>query len=71
MLKEINKIPACVINNPESVIEVYVDKQNGQVVEKKRLNYNRYKTYTYAVAEYLEMYKHNSLVYNSVLTQLN
>ena len=63
--------PACVINNPESVVEVFVNKEAGTVVEQKRLNYNRYKTYTYAVDEYLEMYKHNKSVYQSVLTQLN
>ena len=66
-----NDEPICVINNPESVTEVYVDNETQKITEKKRLNGNRYKTYTYGVAEYLDMYKHNNLVYQSVRNQLN
>lgn len=48
------------INNPESVIEVFLNEQNGTVKESKSLNYNRYKEYTYSVKEYLSRYAHHA-----------
>ena len=42
------------INNPESVIEVFLDAEAGTVREVKCLNNNRFKEYTYNVAEYLD-----------------
>ncbi len=51
--------PLYTINNPESVIEVYLDAEAGVVRELKCLNYNRCKEYTYAVDEYLERYSHH------------
>ncbi len=63
--------PICVINNPESVIEVFIDSKTKTVLERKRLNYNRYKTYSYPLNEYLERYKHNTSVYNSVMAAVN
>ena len=44
------------INNPESVIEVFLDAEAGAVREVKCLNHNRCKEYTYSVAEYLDRY---------------
>jgi hypothetical protein len=44
------------INNPESVIEVFLDAEAGTVREVKCLNHNRCKEYTYSVAEYLDRY---------------
>ena len=45
------------IHNPESVVEVYLNKEHTLVTEVKSLNYNRYKNYEYPVSEYLEMVK--------------
>ena len=45
------------INNPESVIEVYIKNDATQVKEYKCLNYNRCKTYDYKLSEYLDRYK--------------
>ena len=39
------------INNPESVIEVFLDAEAGAVREVKCLNHNRCKEYTCRVAE--------------------
>lgn len=47
------------INNPESVIEVFLDEAEGVVREVKCLNYNRCKEYTYSVEEYLDRYSHH------------
>lgn len=47
------------INNPESVIEVFLDAEVGTVREVKCLNHNRCKEYTYSVAEYLDRYSHH------------
>lgn len=47
------------INNPESVIEVFLDAVAGNVREVKCLNHNRCKEYTYSVAEYLDRYSHH------------
>ena len=47
------------INNPESVIEVFLDAEAGQVREVKCLNHNRCKEYSYSVAEYLDRYSHH------------
>ena len=51
--------PLYTINNPESVIEVYLDFDNDVVRELKCLNYNRCKEYTYPINEYLERYSHH------------
>ena len=48
-----------VINNPESVVEVYLDLENMEVRELKCLNYNRCKEYTYTVADYIERFGHH------------
>ncbi len=48
------------INNPESVIEVFVDADHNTVKESKSLNYNRYKEYTYSIKEYLSRYAHHA-----------
>ena len=48
--------PLYTINNPESVIEVYLDLDNDVVRELKCLNYNRCKEYSYPINEYLERY---------------
>lgn len=47
------------INNPESVIEVFLDEKEGLVREVKCLNYNRCKEYTYSIEEYLDRYSHH------------
>ena len=47
------------INNPESVIEVFLDAEAGTVREVKCLNHNRCKEYSYSVAEYLDRYSHH------------
>ena len=47
------------INNPESVIEVFLDAEAGTVREVKCLNHNRCKEYTYSVTEYLDRYSHH------------
>ena len=47
------------INNPESVIEVFLDAEAGAVREVKCLNHNRCKEYTYSGAEYLDRYSHH------------
>ena len=47
------------INNPESVIEIFLDAEAGAVREVKCLNHNRCKEYTYSVAEYLDRYSHH------------
>jgi len=47
------------INNPESVIEVFLDAEAGTVREVKCLNHNRCKEYSYSVAEYLNRYSHH------------
>lgn len=41
------------VHNPESVVEIYVNKELQQVTEVKGLNYNRYKEYKYSVKDYL------------------
>ena len=48
------------INNPESVIEVFLDESEGKVTEVKCLNDNRCKEYTYSVEEYLNRYSHHA-----------
>lgn len=50
-----------VINNPESIIEVYLNTNDSEVVELKRLNDNRYKTYNYSVDKWLNRYQHHPL----------
>ncbi len=62
--------PVYVINNLESVVEVFLDEANEKVIEKKRLNGNRYKTYTYKLKEYLHRNK-NREVSKSIQTALN
>lgn len=47
------------INNPESVIEVFLDEAAATVREVKCLNYNRCKEYTYSIEEYLDRYSHH------------
>ena len=47
------------INNPESVIEVFLDAEAVTVREVKCLNHNRCKEYSYSVAEYLDRYSHH------------
>lgn len=47
------------INNPESVIEVFLDVVTSTVREVKCLNHNRCKEYTYTAAEYLDRYSHH------------
>mgnify|MGYP001473923733 CR=1 FL=1 len=47
------------INNPESVIEVFLDAEAGTVREVKCLNHNRCKEYTYSASEYLDRYSHH------------
>ena len=47
------------INNPESVIEIFLDAEAGAVREVKCLNHNRCKEYTYSVTEYLDRYSHH------------
>lgn len=59
------------VHNPESVVEVYVDKKNQIVNELKRLNYNRYKKYKYTVSEYLGRVKGFKGVDQSLLAILN
>ena len=54
--------PLYTINNPESVIEVYLDLDNDLVRELKCLNYNRCKEYSYPINEYLERYSHHPAV---------
>ncbi|MEY2963047.1 MAG: hypothetical protein RL754_308 [Bacteroidota bacterium] len=51
--------PLYTINNPESVIEVFLDAAKDEVREVKCLNYNRCKEYRYSVEEYLERYSHH------------
>ncbi|NQV52653.1 MAG: hypothetical protein HQ500_05685 [Flavobacteriales bacterium] len=54
-MDEVNQLEHVItVNNPESVVEIYLDKQAKQVVEIKGLTDNRYKTYRYQVAEYLD-----------------
>ncbi|MEC8457994.1 MAG: hypothetical protein VXY91_01120 [Bacteroidota bacterium] len=48
------------INNPESVIEVFLDKSEDKVLEIKYLNNNRFKEYTYSIEEYLNRYSHHA-----------
>jgi len=55
----IDQRPLYTINNPESVIEIFLDTEKQEVREVKCLNYNRCKEYTYSVAEYLERYAHH------------
>ena len=47
------------INNPESVIEIFLDAEAGAVREVKCLNHNRCKEYTYSVAEIYDRYNHH------------
>ncbi|MDX5447710.1 MAG: hypothetical protein LPK47_04965 [Bacteroidota bacterium] len=49
--------PVYVINNPESVVEVYYVSGSNEVREVKCLNYNRIKEYTYTVDDYLKRMK--------------
>lgn len=51
--------PLYTINNPESVVEVFLDEEAGLVREVKCLNYNRCKEYTYPVEEYIARYSHH------------
>ena len=51
--------PLYTINNPESVIEVFLDVETSTVREVKCLNHNRCKEYTYTAAEYLDRYSHH------------
>lgn len=62
--------PVYVINNLESVVEVFLDEKKEAVIEKKRLNYNRYKTYSYELKDYMERNKHKA-VYTHLLNALN
>lgn len=50
--------PVYVINNLESVVEVFLGQEKETVIEKKRLNNNRYKTYRYDVKDYMERNRH-------------
>jgi len=59
------------IHNPESVVEVYLDKQNQVVSELKCLNYNRHKAYHYSVEEYMQKVKGFKGVDRSVEAVLN
>lgn len=43
------------INNPDSVVDVFIDRDHDQIVEFKRLNGNRTKRYDYPVDSYLNM----------------
>ena len=45
------------INNPESIIEVYINDNFTKIKEHKCLNGNRCKTYNYGLSEYLDRYK--------------
>ena len=54
-----NALLVYTINNPESVIEVYLDAETGMVHEVKSLNYNRTKHYSYTADEYLQRYAHH------------
>lgn len=47
------------INNPESVVEIFLDEAAGTVREVKCLNYNRCKEYTYSIEEFLNRYSHH------------
>ncbi|MEQ9188308.1 MAG: hypothetical protein RLP15_11280 [Cryomorphaceae bacterium] len=42
------------LNNPESVVEIYLDQQASRVIEVKSLSNNRYKTYRFEIAAYLD-----------------
>ncbi len=54
-LEEVNQLEhVFTVNNPESVVEIYVDQKADQVVEIKGLTNNRSKTYRYQVGEYLD-----------------
>ena len=53
--------PVYVINNPESVVEVFLNTQEETVIERKRLNGNRYKTYTYNMNDYMERNRHRAV----------
>lgn len=55
----ITESPLYTINNPESVIEVFLDAEKQEVKEVKCLNYNRCKEYKYSVEEYLDRYSHH------------
>ena len=48
------------INNPGSVIEVFLEETEGKVREVKCLNDNRCKEYTYSIEEYLNRYSHHA-----------
>ena len=48
------------INNPECVIEVFLDEAEGKAREVKCLNGNRCKEYTYSTEEYLNRYSHHA-----------
>ena len=48
------------INNPDCVIEVFLDEAEGMVIEGKCLNGNRFKEYTYYTEEYLNRYSHHA-----------
>ncbi|MFD1553225.1 hypothetical protein DNU06_15290 [Putridiphycobacter roseus] len=51
------------IHNMESVVEVYYDKKKNMINELKCLNYNRYKVYHYALADYSEnIHKYNLVI---------
>lgn len=43
------------IHNPESVVEIYLDKKQEIVTEIKNLNCNRSKQYSYSLKDYLQM----------------
>ena len=66
----LTKKPVYVINNLESVVEVFLDKKEQSITERKRLNYNRYKTYKYELKDYLERNKHAE-VYKYIQNALN
>ncbi len=55
----LTKSPLYTINNPESVIEIFLDVSKQEVKEVKCLNDNRCKEYNYSVEEYLARYAHH------------
>lgn len=44
------------LHQPESVVDIYFDQENNQVIEEKGLTNNRYKRYRYSVDEFMKRY---------------
>tara|TARA_B110000908_G_C10256793_1_gene456130 strand:+ start:527 stop:736 length:210 start_codon:yes stop_codon:yes gene_type:complete len=49
------------IHNMECVVEIYYDQEKNEINELKCLNYNRYKVYNYALADYADSIKRYNL----------